>query len=74
MIRKDREALLGELRAEGWTEEPGKPGRQRPPAALLLRMSKRTFHLLEADILQQIVFAPDEGTVGEKEEAQESGS
>ena len=56
--------LLGELRAEGWTEEPGKPGRLRAPAALLLRLSMRTFHLLEADILQQIVFAPDEGTVG----------
>ena len=61
MIRKDRAALLAELKSLGWQEDPQQPGRLRAPAHLMHHMAGRTFHLYEADILHQIVFAPEEG-------------
>jgi hypothetical protein len=63
MIRKDRAALVAELKAEGWQEDPTKPGRLRAPPTLVRRLASRTFHLYEADILHQIVFAIDEGAL-----------
>ena len=63
MIRKDKEALLYELKSLGWLEEPTDPGRLRAPAHLMQRMAGRTFNLYEADILQQIVFSLEEGVL-----------